>query len=293
MFLLRLCFSSLMSCSFKGWRLHWLKLHVYFTNCHDWNAPASLQFSVFSCRLTINLCFLLTAFSLDTCRIMIAMLDVSFVYLSGSTERETCWYCSLCLQTHTYGDQLLSRLNQTVTRGTSLARWASTSSRSCSRLWTAGSRTSWCLTRTGVGLLNRMRWTRLWTPWVSLRAPQHTESVPCLTDTSNQTCLWSASWASIHGPYIPVVPLWGKWCVQWCQNLKFSLVQSGLDEHLWSHLKDLMSTWYSCLVKPPQMFDIWQRFWIRAMFVLDSCDLFSMSYNPILCILTLMPPLKE
>lgn len=62
--------------------------------------------------------------------------------------------------------QQLLKLNQTVTRGTLQARWVSMSSRTCSQLWTAGSRTSWCLTRTGVEPLNLTRWLRQSTPWV-------------------------------------------------------------------------------------------------------------------------------
>lgn len=62
----------------------------------------------------------------------------------------------------------LLQLNQTSTRGTTRARWASTSSKSCSQLWMAGSRISWCLTRTGVELSSLMRWVRRSTPWVSL-----------------------------------------------------------------------------------------------------------------------------
>lgn len=60
----------------------------------------------------------------------------------------------------------LLKLNQSSTRGTTRARWASTSSRSCSQLWTAGSRTSWCSTRTGAERWSLMRWPRQLTAWV-------------------------------------------------------------------------------------------------------------------------------
>lgn len=63
----------------------------------------------------------------------------------------------------------LLRLNQTSTREITQARWASTSSRSCSRLWTDGSRTSWCSTRTGAERWNLTRWARRSTAWVSRR----------------------------------------------------------------------------------------------------------------------------
>lgn len=59
-------------------------------------------------------------------------------------------------------------LDLAITRGTTLARWALMSLRSCLQLWTAWSRTSWCLIATGVELLNLMRWIRLSMQWVSL-----------------------------------------------------------------------------------------------------------------------------
>ena len=69
------------------------------------------------------------------------------------------------LQTFSMCQQLLN-LHYTVSRGILQARWVSMSSRICSPLWTAGSRTLWCLTRTGAGPLNLMRWIRQSALWV-------------------------------------------------------------------------------------------------------------------------------
>lgn len=61
-------------------------------------------------------------------------------------------------------------LNLSPYREITRARWASMSSRNSSRRSTAGSRTSWCLTRTEVEPLSLMRWPKPSTPWVSLQA---------------------------------------------------------------------------------------------------------------------------
>lgn len=69
--------------------------------------------------------------------------------------------------------QQLFKLNQTSTRGTTPARWVSVSSRSFSRLWTAGSRTSWCSIRIGVEPWSHTRWLRQSAPWVRVSAVWH------------------------------------------------------------------------------------------------------------------------
>lgn len=164
--------------------------------------------------------------------------------------------------THCYNVRPDVNLNQTVTRGTSQARWASMSSRSCSRLWTAGSRTSWCLTRTEVEPLNLRRWTRHSMPWVRLisswsKNVNLRDKMKCQAFTkkktwiSSKSTLWHEhchSFKVIHGACVYQTsqnPFWESVYFRKFPKLTFirTPVRSEGDadvQSLWRRLRDLL-----------------------------------------------------